>query len=92
MNIKYFDHVYSFYYPLWFPLLLPLVPLCFPNSRQVEAFSLESLLCKEEQIASFAKRKNWGRFSSVSLQVLCRPSLGIMGLEKCPCLVQVSPD
>lgn len=89
MNIKYFDRTHSLYYPLWSPLLLLLVPLCFPNGPLSRGFDWhKSQLCKEEeQTASFAE-KTGARFSLVSLQVLCRWSLGIMGLEICPCLMQ----
>lgn len=62
MNIKYFDHPHLLYHPLWPPLLLSLVPFCFPNNPPSRGFDgHKSQLCKEEgNTASFAEKLGQG--------------------------------
>lgn len=62
MTIKYFDHPHLLYHPLWPPLLLPLVPFCFPNNPPSrEALIAMNLSCVRKKTTPQALLKNWGK-------------------------------
>lgn len=64
MNIKHFDHPHLLYHPLWPPLLLPLVPFCFPNNPPSrEALIAMNLSCVRKKTTPQALLKKLGQGS-----------------------------